>query len=346
MWVYRFFLFIGIAALVYLMFFKVLGAILFVIEILWLILMPILNEIKHWWKIRSIILKRRRAIFSGIVAAAILAASIVPWSSSVSFQGVALAEMESIVFAPRPARISAISMVEKESVISGQTLLRLEAPDLDQEIRQARLQINLVQHRLARIAGDDRDLSNLAVLQRELVRHQTNLGGLEVELQKLVVKAPHEGAIRDMDRDLRSNEWIDPGTPITRVVKGGTPHVKGYVSEDDLWRLEEGAFAIFVPEDPTMVSRRGRVVEIVENGVNSIDLFYLASVYGGAVPTDRSADNVIKPRSGRHLVSVALDGPATDRVFRGTLRISGKSESFASSFLRRLLQVLVRESSA
>ena len=49
-WIYRFFLFLGIALLVYHFFFKVLGVIVFAIEIYWFILRPIFNEIKVWTK--------------------------------------------------------------------------------------------------------------------------------------------------------------------------------------------------------------------------------------------------------------------------------------------------------
>ena len=47
-WLYRFFLFIGIALLVYHLAFKVLGIILFVIEIYWFIALPIIKEMKNW----------------------------------------------------------------------------------------------------------------------------------------------------------------------------------------------------------------------------------------------------------------------------------------------------------
>lgn len=48
-WIYRFFLFLGIAVLVYYFAFKVLGIILFLVEIVWFILLPIYNELKIWW---------------------------------------------------------------------------------------------------------------------------------------------------------------------------------------------------------------------------------------------------------------------------------------------------------
>ena len=50
---YRFFIFLGIAFLVYNFAFKVLGIILFVIEIYWFILRPIINEIQNWFKLKN-----------------------------------------------------------------------------------------------------------------------------------------------------------------------------------------------------------------------------------------------------------------------------------------------------
>lgn len=53
-WIYRFFLFLGIAVLVYAYFFKVLGIFLFLVEILWFIGLPIWRELQAWWKRKTI----------------------------------------------------------------------------------------------------------------------------------------------------------------------------------------------------------------------------------------------------------------------------------------------------
>ena len=47
-WIYRFFLFIGIAFLIYHFAFKLLGIILFVVEIFWFIALPVLKEMNIW----------------------------------------------------------------------------------------------------------------------------------------------------------------------------------------------------------------------------------------------------------------------------------------------------------
>ena len=52
-WLYRFFLFIGIAILVYNIAFKALGIFLFVVEIWFFILRPITKEVSTWWEHKS-----------------------------------------------------------------------------------------------------------------------------------------------------------------------------------------------------------------------------------------------------------------------------------------------------
>lgn len=121
--------------------------------------------------------------------------------------------------------------------------------------------------------------------------------------------------------------------------------VHGYVSENDVWRISAGGTATFVPEDPLMARRHGRVAEVVQTGMRTVDLPYLASIYGGSVASDKLSDNEIRPRSGHHQVRIELAGPAVDRTVRGTPHLSGARESIASALWRRILQVLVRESS-
>ena len=52
-WIYRFFLFLGIALLVYFFAFKILGIFLFAVEIIWFIGRPVYAEMKRWWSRRT-----------------------------------------------------------------------------------------------------------------------------------------------------------------------------------------------------------------------------------------------------------------------------------------------------
>ncbi|HBN50752.1 MAG TPA: peptidase M50, partial [Thalassospira sp.] len=87
-WIYRFFLFLGIALVVYHLFFKVLGIILFVVEIAWFIVIPVLNEMKHWWKDRHSAKVTPSLVVTGFLLAVLTVLTFVPWQSRVSADAV------------------------------------------------------------------------------------------------------------------------------------------------------------------------------------------------------------------------------------------------------------------
>ena len=111
-WIYRFLLFLGIALLVYHMFFKALGLILFIVEIAWFILLPIFNELKNWWKMRSDIAKTRRSLVTAGIGFVGLALFLIPWNGTIRVQGVLLANFETVIYAPRPARVASVNIAE------------------------------------------------------------------------------------------------------------------------------------------------------------------------------------------------------------------------------------------
>lgn len=345
-WIYRLFLFVGIALVVYHMFFKVLGVVLFAIEIGWFVALPVWRELKEWWHMRSEILHSRRGRVTLGLACAALIAVFIPWSGTLTMQAIATAPQETRIFAPRPAQVERVALKEGLAVEPGAILAVLHAPELDYELAQTRLQIQLSHERLNRIAGDDTDRSNAAVLQRELASAQEKLSGLQDEQDRLVLKAPHTGVVRDADIFMQPGEWIDDATSITRVVSGVGAEVKGYLHDDEVWRATPGSNVTFIPEDPLQPKRQGKLVEIAQTGSRNLELLYLSSVYGGAVPSDRNSEGEIRPRTGRYLVRAELDGPPLSRTERGTLHVAGKPESFAAAAWRRILQVLVRESGA
>ncbi len=83
-WVYRFFLFIGIALLVHALFPKAIGIILFTIEIGWFIILPIFKELKIWWSLKMKILTSRRGALTTAFSLAALCALALPWQRTIS----------------------------------------------------------------------------------------------------------------------------------------------------------------------------------------------------------------------------------------------------------------------
>ncbi|MEO0620524.1 MAG: site-2 protease family protein [Pseudomonadota bacterium] len=379
-WIYRLMLFLGIALLVYHLFFKLLGVTLFIIEIVWFIALPIFKEMRQWWVLRREIMEARRVFVTGVVIAAGLVVCAMPIGWTITLPAVIEAQQATAIHPPRDGRIASWSIAEGRRVRSGDVLAVLDVPELRHRRAQAERALRLLDLRLARIAGDGRELAERTTLERARVARQEELDGLERQISELIVRAPHDGVLRDVSAVLHVGAWAGSQARLGRVVHAGVlvdkdapatlvaaavsdngrsivpaaPVVRAYVNEDSLSRVSGGAGGVFVPDDP---GRRGRDVvvrHVAQAGVRSLEIPYLASLHGGTIPSERDGDDHIRPRRAQHIVTLHVSAPG-DRnalsralsdqpVVRGVVRLEGTPEPLYQSIWRRVMQVLVRES--
>ena len=138
-WIYRFFLFLGIAFLVYHLAFKVLGILLFAIEIYWFILKPIINEIKYWSSLKSEIKLNKETKRLYIILTILILGLLLPWKSSLKLPAVYVSEQYSKIYSPYPAQIKEIFVNKDETVTTDQELIKLYSPELDLNIISIRI---------------------------------------------------------------------------------------------------------------------------------------------------------------------------------------------------------------
>lgn len=153
-WVYRFFLFLGIALLVYHFTVKLLGIVLLAVEIGYFIALPIWREVKQWARRREDLRWNRQTLRTALLFALLAAGVLLPWKRDIHAPGLMRAGTVQPVHPPAPAMIREVLAKGGEIVREGQLLYRLEAPQLALK-RQAALQrLNLAEARLARLAAD------------------------------------------------------------------------------------------------------------------------------------------------------------------------------------------------
>ena len=137
-WIYRFFLFIGIALLVHHIFPKAIGIILFSVEIIFFIIRPIWAEFKNWWSFKMDIMSELR----GRLTLALVLLTIIfmcwPWQSYINAPARIEPLHHSDIYAPHPARLAKIHVQNDMSVKAGDILFQLESPALDFEAAQSR----------------------------------------------------------------------------------------------------------------------------------------------------------------------------------------------------------------
>ena len=197
-WIYRFFLFIGIALLVYYFAFKVLGIILFAIEIYWFIMLPIIKEMKQWWLMRSEMKINKQTFRTTSILIITLMVLFLPWKSSMKIPAVYVSEKYSKIYSPYPAKIRSVFVTKDQEVEAGQNLIELYSPGLDQEINSIRRKILLTKTKINRMSGTSGNMDEYLTYNQRLIALQSELSGLTNTKEKLIIKAPNKGKVKDL----------------------------------------------------------------------------------------------------------------------------------------------------
>lgn len=345
-WIYRFFLFLGIALLVYHLFFKALGIFLFVVEMAWFVFRPIANEVGVWiGRRKEVGLNANSALTltAVVVAAALLA---VPWRSTVSGVALMRAEQQSVVYAPESARLEEVLVRPGQQVAAGEVLFRFSSPDLAHEVAQTRRTVESLSWR-SQVQSLRSDLAERSqVVWRELEQARSKLAGLEAERERLTVTAPFAGTVVDMADPLAPGEWLEPEMPLAFVIDAGAALVEAYVDEADLSRFAVGAEGWFRADDPAVPPLSLRVERIDDASTRVLRDAMLSSTHGGSIAARETRDRALVPETPVYRVLLRPDGApaAPPRVLRGTVDIEGARESVAARLWRVALGVLVRES--
>jgi len=343
-WVYRFFLFLGIALLVHALFFKALGIVLFIVEIGWFIMIPVTNEIKYWVTRRDEIFAARQgykpAFFSVFVATLIF----VPWQSTVKLPAVYEAGEQWVLHAPQAATIDSVLVDDGAVVRKGDVLITLTAPDLVNQRKLSTRKLQLVRARLARIASDREDLDQKYVLQRQAKELQEAVDGIDRQLDALKIVAPADGKVLDMASALHVGRTIDPQLPLMSVVDQKKGRVRAYLPADLTERVAIGAPGMFIADQHEIRKLPGTITAIAAANAQTISLPSLVSTYGGPIAvTDRQED--LNPLKSWY--SVLFDLKATpsghEQMIRRQIHARGKPESIAVRIWRRLAHVFIRE---
>ena len=344
-WIYRLVIFTGIALMVYHMFFKALGLVLFAIEIIFFIARPIVREIKQWWTRRHFLFATRRAAITAGAGILFLAFFCFPWSSRVDIP--AVIEVREVVrlYPVRAARIVSVPSTEGQALAAGTPLITLEVPELASQIKLARTKLDLIQLRLSRRTVDTQDREQSLVLEDEARSLRTQLDGLAREQALLAMKSPFAGQLMELNAALHPGRWIAKGELIAIIGKPGNSVVRGYVSEIDVWRIAPGARGYFVPNETPRARIAVVLDEIAPAGAPAIDIAEVMSIHGGGVAVEEDRTRRQVPVSAQYLVTLnpAAGLQNNDRVVRGTVVLRGMAESFAVRTWRQVTNILIRE---
>ncbi|MBF0142827.1 MAG: HlyD family efflux transporter periplasmic adaptor subunit [Magnetococcales bacterium] len=345
-WVYRFVLFLGIALVVYHFFFKLLGILLFGVEIGWFIVRPIWNELKVWlssrasWSGQS----KRTAV---LLACLLVMLMVFPWRQSVTAPATLRATEKFRVFPPYPSRLVESLVREGEFVKADQTLFIFDSADLNYRLEQAKLSIKIITWQLGQQTTSRMILRSKGVLESELKMAQSEYATADELIQKKMVTSPMDGRIVDLSYQLTKGRWIDQGEPLATIISPRSRVVEAYVGETDAELIHNMSSSSFIPEDPDLPVSTVSLLSLARSGSATLREPYLASIYGGdiAVHQDARTEEMIPHvavfRTTFALISSSNQYPGM--VLRGQIRIKAQPVPLIVSLLRSSVSVILRE---
>lgn len=345
-WIYRFFLFLGIAILVYHFFFKALGIFLMIVELAWFIGRPIMNEFKEWYKRGNKLMTTRHTHITLLSIALILIALITPWQARITAPAIWRAEQQSTLYNASEGQLAEVYINVGEKVSRGQPLLQIHSPDLSHAIAQGERRLEALNWQVS-IQGLDpllRERSQVAI--RELSAESSAQLARRAEQEELILRAPFDGIIMELANPLTLGSWLSAREWIGVIADPRVSVIEAYVDESDLHRLQEGRSAHFHPDDPARPVLPLTLISIDPTATRELREQSLASTHGGQIAVRQSSKGSLIPEKPIYRILLASEEAlvAPSQIVRGVVKLDGEKVSLLNRFIRFALGVLIRES--
>ena len=344
-WAYRLTVFLGIAVMVYFLFWKLLGLFLMVIELLWFVAKPIWREVAYLWQERA---KLRFAWRPLAAAAAVVLVMlwVIPVASVVTAPAVLRAQHEHAVYAPFGAKVAEVLVRDADSVAEGTELVRLDIPDVGVREKKADIAILSAQTELARAPASVRQQENFNVLQQRVAQAMAERQAATDDRQRQIIRSSQDGTIRDLATDLVPGRWINSRQLLMRVVSQTEAVIEVFVDQRQIAAIREGQTVRFFPHRADRPVLSGVVMVVDRTPQKELQRPVLASLYGGDVAVKKSPQGALVLQDSLFRVAVKPHGeiPRADSVVHGSVRIDTGFRFLAENFAYRLISLFIRES--
>lgn len=346
-WIYRVVIITGIALMVYFYFFKLLGILLMVLELVWFIGRPVMKELEHWNKRRESIPANRKLWLMGILLFAVMVL-LIPFSTKVTGHGWYHAQEQQSIHAPFSAQI--VAMPEKTRFQAGDVLFVLDSAILGIAQDKSRQLAKARENQIAGLLGLPDGESQRQSLNSQKAYYEAEAQYNQGERERLTLRAAFAGELRDIDPALAVGVWVRSRDVLAELVDGRQWVVDSFIAESDLVRVKVG--------QPVRVSLASRPLTWVQGRVEAIDVSRTQSLptnmldanHGGPIVTvtemtkeGQERNQVV--RDTLYRVRVAIDEPLPmQQVATVRVSIEGASESIAAGLMRRVASVFIRES--
>lgn len=352
-WIYRLTLFLGIALLVYIFFFKLLGIFLMMVELVWFIAKPVWTELRVWHTRKAEIKLNRKRIAWALLGV-FLVLGLVPWQTSIHGTGWVHPERQQIIYSPLAGKLVSLPSQSPEiaRVKKGEVLFALESPELRLGAQKATDLAGARARELLGLSGLPNGEDQRAQIQMQQNKFLAEASVYQGEQLRLQVAAPFAGELRDLDPQLVPGVWVQPRQPLGVVIDPSSWTIEAYVPEVDVARIRVGDKVRAFMGLRSIQAFTGQVQEIDTVRTAILPHALLDSKSGGSIVTlastaDDRRDHV--PKDAIYRVRITLDESpfaqhGNQQMMLAHVAISGESRAWLPSLFSRIAAVMIRES--
>lgn len=344
-WIYRFFLFLGIAFLVYYFAFKVLGIFLFIVEILWFIILPIYKELKIWFQKKDELSLNKKNIRTLFVLLLIVLFFTIPWNNKINMPAVLEAEDYMEIYTPYEAKIKEIHIKNGQKVKKGDLLIEMESLENNFSIKQVEKEIEFLQLELSKIASTKNKLDNQLILQEKLNRNIRKKEGLIKIKDSLNLKANFDGIVYKNDV-FHNNQWVNSKEAILTIYNPSSIKLTAFCDENDLPNIKNNSNALFIINSGDYFPLNAKVTEVSNISLPYINFPELTSDFDGEIAVRQDSEKRLVSEKAYYKIEAKLVDFNGEYKIRkdGVLIVDGEATSILVKFSKQVLSILIRES--
>ena len=344
-WIYRFFLFIGIAILVYHYTFKVLGIILFVVEIIWFICLPIYREMALWWKMRSDIGLSFNFIRTILFISVLFFLFFYPWKNYQKIPAILQSENFISIYAPEEAQIKRVHIKEGDKVQKDQLLIELISPSLNYKINQTIGNLELADLQINNALKSKTNREQLLSLRSKKNKLETEILNHNKIKSSLNIRAPFNAEITFLE-EFKKDQWVNQKDPLLSLVDKDTQTIFAFISEKNIAKIDRTKDLFFISSHIDSPKIPLSIKSISKSPVNNFNLFpIVTSLYSGPIAVRENSRSDIISEQAYYLISMNLVENITkvDQKLLGSVNIAIYPTSFAERIYYYIYAVLIRE---
>ena len=191
-------------------------------------------------------------------------------------------------------------------------------------------------------------MSNLMVLENQLKVEFEILKSLKEENENLSIYAPMSGVIKDL-KYLNNGQWVNIKEKLFSIVQFNDTKVVAFISENDLYKLEDNTSGYFVPKNNEF--DEAEVVLVSQNNTSTEELPYLSlvSTFGGSIASREVKGDgkvVYRPEEALYQLnfSTSTEVETVQWQTAGKVKIQTENYNIFQNLFNLVSSTLIRES--